>query len=66
MFNVRCGPTVTVEIRPGPPARIVIHELPKAERDNVYERIDELAPGFGEHQKRTDRVIPVFELAPST
>ena len=31
----------------------------------VYERIVELAPGFGEYEKRTDRVIPVFELTPN-
>ncbi|MGH3642298.1 MAG: nitroreductase family deazaflavin-dependent oxidoreductase, partial [Mycobacterium sp.] len=26
--------------------------------------IVERAPGFGEYQKKTDRVIPVFELTP--
>ena len=42
---------------------MVAHELPKAERDRVYDLIVERAPGFGEYQKKTDRVIPVFELA---
>lgn len=45
---------------------MVAHNLSKAEQDNVYERIVERAPGFGEYEKRTDRVIPVFELAPNT
>ena len=45
---------------------MVAHELPKTERDNVYERIVELAPGFGEYETRTDRVIPVFELTETT
>ena len=43
----------------------VARELPKAERDRIYAEIVERAPGFGEYEKRTDRVIPVFELAAS-
>ena len=62
VFNLRAAPTVTVEIGPDPPQQMVARELPKAERDTIYERIVERAPGFGEYQKRTDRVIPVFEL----
>ena len=63
VFNLRAAPTVTVEIGPDPPQQMVARELPKAERDTIYERIVERAPGFGEYEKRTDRVIPVFELA---
>ena len=44
---------------------MVAHELPKAKQDNVYERIVELAPGSGEYETRTDRVINVFELTPN-
>jgi deazaflavin-dependent oxidoreductase (nitroreductase family) len=63
VFNLRAAPTVTVEIGPDPPQQMVARELPRAERDGVFERIVERAPGFGEYEKRTDRVIPVFELA---
>ncbi|GAC1456321.1 MAG: nitroreductase family deazaflavin-dependent oxidoreductase [Gemmatimonadaceae bacterium] len=62
VFNLRAHPTVTVEIGPDPAKQMVAHELPKAERDRVYDLVVERAPGFGEYQKKTDRVIPVFEL----
>ncbi|BBY28149.1 hypothetical protein GCM10023114_58310 [Mycolicibacterium sediminis] len=39
--------------------------LDASRKTDVYERIIELAPGFGEYEKRTDRVIPVFELTPT-
>lgn len=39
-----------------------VRELPRDERDSVYRIVVERAPGFGEYQERTDRVIPVFEL----
>jgi deazaflavin-dependent oxidoreductase (nitroreductase family) len=66
VFNLRAQPAVTVEIGPDPPRAAVAHELPRAERDRLYAHIAERAPGFGEYEKRTDRVIPVFELMPSS
>jgi deazaflavin-dependent oxidoreductase (nitroreductase family) len=63
VFNLRAQPAVTVEIGSGPPRDAVAHELPRAERNRLYEVIVERAPGFGEYAKKTDRVIPVFELA---
>jgi deazaflavin-dependent oxidoreductase (nitroreductase family) len=65
VFNFRADPAVTVEIGADPPKQMVAHELPKAERDRAYALIVERAPGFAEYQKKTDRVIPVFELAGS-
>ncbi len=62
VFNLRADPAVTVEIGADPAKQVVAHELPKDERDRVYALIVERAPGFGEYEKRTDRVIPVFEL----
>jgi hypothetical protein len=38
--------------------------LPRDERDRIYAVIVQRAPGFGEYEERTDRVIPVFELTP--
>ena len=61
-FNIRAHPEVTVEIGADPPRTATARELPRDERDSVYPRIVERAPGFGEYEKRTDRVIPVFEL----
>jgi deazaflavin-dependent oxidoreductase (nitroreductase family) len=66
VFNLRAQPAVTVEIGSDPPRDAVAHELPRAERDRLYTLIVERAPGFGEYVKRTDRVIPVFELTPSS
>ena len=65
VFNLRANPNVTVEIGSDPPKAVVAHELPRDERDRIYDIIVERAPGFGEYQKKTDRVIPVFELAPA-
>jgi deazaflavin-dependent oxidoreductase (nitroreductase family) len=65
VFNLRAHPTVKVEIGSDPQRDAVAHELPKAERDRVYDLIVERAPGFGEYQKKTDRVIPVFSLTES-
>lgn len=63
VFNLRANPHVSVEIGADPPRSVVAHELPREERDRIYEIIKERAPGFGEYEKRTDRVIPVFKLA---
>jgi deazaflavin-dependent oxidoreductase (nitroreductase family) len=63
-FNLRAHPDVTVEIGSDPPKAVVARELPRDERDRVYAAVVERAPGFGEYEKKTDRVIPVFELTP--
>jgi deazaflavin-dependent oxidoreductase (nitroreductase family) len=65
VFNLRAHPTVKVELGPDPQYDAVAGELPKDERDRVYDLIVERAPGFGEYQKKTDRVIPVFSLTTS-
>lgn len=62
VFNLRANPDVSVEIGADPPRRVVARELPRDERDRIYEIVVARAPGFGEYEKRTDRVIPVFEL----
>ncbi len=63
-FNLRAHPAVTVEIGADAPRRASARELPRDERDRVYRTVVERAPGFGDYEKRTDRVIPVFELIP--
>jgi deazaflavin-dependent oxidoreductase (nitroreductase family) len=62
VFNLRAQPAIKVEIGSDPARDVVATELPREERDRVYRLIVERAPGFGEYEKRTDRVIPVFEL----
>jgi deazaflavin-dependent oxidoreductase (nitroreductase family) len=62
VHNVRTTPAVTVEIGTDGPKPATAHELPREQRDSIYQTIVERAPGFGEYQASTDRVIPVFEL----
>ena len=61
VHNLRAHPQARIEV--GTDAYdVVARELPLDERDAVYPKIVALAPGFGEYQEKTDRVIPLFEL----
>jgi deazaflavin-dependent oxidoreductase (nitroreductase family) len=61
LYNLRAQPNAHIEI--GADAYdVAARELPRDERDAVYPRIVEKAPGFGEYQHKTTRVIPVIEL----
>ncbi|MFV8263622.1 nitroreductase family deazaflavin-dependent oxidoreductase [Mycolicibacterium peregrinum] len=61
LHNLRAHPDAHIEI--GTDAYDVhAREMPRTERDAAYPRIVEKAPGFGEYQTKTDRVIPVIEL----
>jgi len=62
---LRAHPDVTAEIGADPAKPFTAAELPRAERDRIFEVVKQRAPGFAEYEKRTDRVIPVFELAPT-
>jgi deazaflavin-dependent oxidoreductase (nitroreductase family) len=61
-FNIRANPEVTVEIGTDGPRAVTAHELPREERDRIYEIVKQRAPGFADYETSTDRVIPVFEL----
>ncbi|MEB4211383.1 nitroreductase family deazaflavin-dependent oxidoreductase [Mycobacterium sp. 94-17] len=63
VHNIRANPHVTVEIGSEAPQSATARELPREERDSVYDVVVERAPGFGEYQEKTDRLIPVFELS---
>ncbi|MEE6176773.1 nitroreductase family deazaflavin-dependent oxidoreductase [Mycobacterium sp. 050134] len=63
VHNLRANPSVTVEIGSEGPKPATAREVSRAERDSIYPIVVERAPGFGEYQERTDRVIPIFELA---
>jgi len=61
VHNLRANPKARIEV--GADAYDVIaHELPPAARDQVFPKVVALAPGFGDYQAKTDRVIPLFEL----
>lgn len=62
VHNIRANPTVSVEIGADPARAATAHEVPRDVRDRLYEVVVERAPGFAEYEKRTDRIIPVFEL----
>lgn len=62
VHNIRANPRVTVEIGSEAPKPATARELPRAERDSIYQVVVQRAPGFGEYQEKTDRLIPVFEL----
>ena len=62
VHNLRADPRARIEI--GTDAYDVTgHELPAQDRDGVFARIVAQAPGFGEYQAKTSRVIPLFELS---
>ena len=63
VFNLRAHPDVQVEIGSDPPKPVVAHELPRDDRDRIFATDKERAPGVAEYEKRTDRVIPIFEIA---
>jgi deazaflavin-dependent oxidoreductase (nitroreductase family) len=61
VHNLRANPRAHIEVGA---AAYDVHarELPPAERDEIYPKLVEQAPVFGEYQAKTDRVIPLFEL----
>ncbi|WP_071288445.1 nitroreductase family deazaflavin-dependent oxidoreductase [Mycolicibacterium llatzerense] len=61
VHNLRANPNAHIEIGTDE-YDVVARELPRAERDAAYARIVKRAPGFAEYEKKTDRLIPVFEL----
>lgn len=61
VHNLRAKPQAHIEV--GTDAYDVdVRELPAEERDELYAEIVAVAPGFGEYQSKTSRVIPLFEL----
>ena len=61
VHNLRANPRAHVEV--GTDAYdVTSRELPKVERDGLFDKIVAAAPGFGEYQSKTSRVIPLFEL----
>jgi deazaflavin-dependent oxidoreductase (nitroreductase family) len=61
VHNLRAEPQAHVEVGTAE-YDVVARELPPEERDETYPKIVAQRPDFGDYQKRTDRVIPLFEL----
>jgi deazaflavin-dependent oxidoreductase (nitroreductase family) len=61
VHNLRAHPRAHIEVGTEE-FDVVAHELPADDRDSVYAKVAAAAPTFGEYQKKTDRVIPLFEL----
>jgi deazaflavin-dependent oxidoreductase (nitroreductase family) len=59
--NLKANPVLTAEVGTDK-YEAVATEITGTERDEVYARIVEVMPGFGEYQKQTDRVIPLVAL----
>lgn len=64
VHNLRASPAAHIEV--GADSHdVVARELPPDERASAWEQIVAVAPGFGEYQANTSRVIPLFELTPA-
>ena len=61
VHNLRAEPQAHIELGTAE-YDVVARELPPEERDETYPKIVAQRPDFGEYQRRTDRVIPLFEL----
>ena len=61
VHNLRANPGAHIEV--GADAYdVTSRELPRAERDELFDKVVAAAPGFGEYQSKTSRIIPLFEL----
>jgi deazaflavin-dependent oxidoreductase (nitroreductase family) len=61
VHNLRANPRAHIEI--GAEAYdVTSRELPRDERDALFDKVVAVAPGFGEYQSKTSRIIPLFEL----
>jgi deazaflavin-dependent oxidoreductase (nitroreductase family) len=65
VHNLRADPRAHVEV--GTESfNVLARELSPNEREAIFPRIVAVAPGFGDYQSKTRRVIPLFELLRST
>ena len=59
--NLIANPEATVEVGTET-LKVKATEVKGEERNNLYARLVSIAPGFGEYQQKTTRVIPVIVL----
>ena len=61
VHNLRAHPQAHIEVGTDS-YDVTARELPPEERDEMFPKVVAAAPGFGEYQEKTSRVIPLFEL----
>ncbi len=61
VHNLRANPQAHIEVGTDS-YDVTARELPPEERDEMFPKVVAAAPGFGEYQAKTSRVIPLFEL----
>lgn len=61
VHNLRVNPAAHIEVGTDS-YDVTARELPPEERDEMFPKVVAAAPGFGEYQEKTSRVIPLFEL----
>lgn len=64
VHNLRATPQAHVEVGVDE-FDVTARELPADERAALFDKVTAAAPGFGEYQSKTSRVIPLFELQPA-
>lgn len=65
VHNLRAQPRAHIEVGTASGIEsydVIARELPAGERDETYPKVVAMAPGFGDYQSKTSRVIPLFEL----
>jgi deazaflavin-dependent oxidoreductase (nitroreductase family) len=65
-FNMARHPDQVFIERNGRRVRVQPTSLSGEERDRAWRRIVDIAPGFAEYQRKTDREIPVIRLSPTS
>jgi deazaflavin-dependent oxidoreductase (nitroreductase family) len=65
VHNLRANPSAHIEVG-AESSDVTARELPSGERDDLFGRIAAASPGFAGYQAKTSRVIPVFELQPTS
>jgi deazaflavin-dependent oxidoreductase (nitroreductase family) len=61
--NLKAHPDVSIEVGDRT-IEVTANELTGTERDRLFARQVEIAPGFAAYQAKTERVIPVVALTP--
>ncbi|MDT5208157.1 MAG: hypothetical protein QOF67_572 [Mycobacterium sp.] len=61
VHNLRANPQAHIEVGTDS-YDVTARELPPEERAQEWPKVVALAPGFGDYQSKTTRIIPLFEL----
>ncbi len=62
-WNLRANPTATIELGEQT-FETTLTELAGEEREDAFDYVASLIPGFGDYKLKTTRVIPVFAFTP--